>query len=207
MTTHGKFIVFEGIDGTGKTSLQTAVKDYFIQRGKNVLCVRDPGATVIGDKIRQLLLDPQNTAIAPLTEILLYCASRAQLLSEIILPHLQHGGYVISDRFYFSTLAYQGVHNFLPRDDLRNLVISAAGNLAVDFAFLLDAPANVCMQRLKRQHDRMEQRGVDYLENVRQEYLRLFTDLHAEKSCIISAEQTTQTVQTQVLARLDLLNW
>jgi len=199
----GKFIVIEGIDGTGKSTLIQALREHWQSRNFPAVWVRDPGSTPVSTAIRQLLLDPRHTDIAPLTELLLYCASRAQLLQEVILPALDRGEYVFSDRFFYSTLAYQGAHHILPQDELRSLVLGAAQNLTPDFVFLLDAPAAVSMARIQRAHDRMENRGVEYMETVRQLYLQEISALAPARRIILDATRPAEAVREEALSILE----
>ncbi|MBP5232152.1 MAG: dTMP kinase [Planctomycetes bacterium] len=197
----GKFIVVEGIDGTGKSTLVAALREHLA--GAAVTWVRDPGSTPVSAAIRRLLLDPANTAIAPRTELLLYCASRAQLLEEVVLPALRRGENVVSDRFYYSTLAYQGAHGLMPPDELRSLVVGAAGGASPDLVLLLDAPAEVCMARLDRAHDRVESRGVAYMAKVRELYLREVALLPPGRAQVLDATQKPEAIAAQAATAVD----
>ena len=199
----GKLIVVEGIDGTGKSTLIDAVKEKFAAVSRPAVWVRDPGSTPISTAIRQLLLDPRNTAIQPLTELLLYCASRAQLIGEVIRPALTRGETVFSDRFYYSTLAYQGAHGILPADKLRTLIVEAAEMLTPDLVILLDAPAQVCMARIRREHDRMESRGCEYMERVRKLYLQEINALPAGRRLILDATRPAEAGIADALAAVE----
>ena len=104
----GLFITLEGTDGSGKTTQINRLKEYFSERGYRVVCTREPGGTPIGEKIREIIIDKNNSEMANITEALLYAAARAQLVNEVIEPVLKDGGVVISDRFLDSSLVYQG---------------------------------------------------------------------------------------------------
>src|SRR5262249_32796088 len=116
------FITFEGLDGSGKTTQAKLAASYLRMCGHNVLLTREPGGTAIGDQIRTILHSHDNTAMNPSAELLLYNASRAQLVAEVLRPHLQMGGLVLCDRFYDSTLAYQGFGHRLDLHTLRTIV-------------------------------------------------------------------------------------
>lgn len=199
----GKLIVVEGIDGTGKSTLIASLKSHLGAAGVPAAWVRDPGSTPVSAAIRALLLDQANTAIAPRTELLLFCASRAQMLEEVVLPALRRGENVVSDRFYYSTLAYQGAHVLMPQDELRALVVGAAGGITPDFVLLLDAPVEACMARLDRAHDRVESRGQEYMAKVRDIYLREIARLPAGRAQVLDATQKAETVALQAAAAVD----
>jgi dTMP kinase len=125
------FITFEGLDGSGKTTQAKLIAAYLKDAGYDVLLTREPGGTSIGDQIRAVLHNMENTAMHPSAELLLYNASRAQLVAEVLRPHLAAGGLVICDRFYDSTLAYQGYGHQLVLDVLRAIVMFATGGLDI----------------------------------------------------------------------------
>ncbi|GHS90748.1 thymidylate kinase [Planctomycetales bacterium] len=194
------FIVLEGIDGSGKSSILPAAREFYERRGRAVTVARDPGSTALSGRIRELLLTPADTPIAPTAETLLYCAARAQMLAEIILPALARNETVICDRFYWSTLAYQGEAGGGAALDA--LVVAAAGGLRPDLTILLDLPASVAMTRLSGALDRIERRGVDYLERVRRRYLQIIGELPAPQKIILNAAAPREIVHAELLARL-----
>ncbi len=133
------FITFEGIDGSGKSTQAKLLYAYLREAGYDVLLTREPGGTPIGDQIRAVLLDNMaNTTMHPSTELLLFCASRAQLVNEVIQPHLARGGVVLCDRYADSTLAYQGYGHGLNLKTLRQLLTFATGGLKPDVTVYLD---------------------------------------------------------------------
>ncbi len=204
----GTFLVLEGPDGCGKSSMLAEIKEHLRVKNKEAVFVRDPGGTVIGGKIRQLLLDPENVAMCPTTELLLYAASRAQLVNEVIRPALEEGKLVISDRFYLSTLVYQGVessrkHGRLTEDRLREIVRIGVEDTPPDHIFLLDAPAEVGLARVGNEKDRMEQKGLVFFEEVRQRYLGFADGMGEEKVSIIDADRPILEVKQDLLERLD----
>ena len=121
MNTRGKFITIEGTDGSGKSTQIELIKDYLVKTGREFVFVRDPGSTAIGEKIRSLILDTQNTAMSDETEALLYAACRIQLVNEVILPSLESGKNVICDRFVDSSISYQGFARGLGQEKIERI--------------------------------------------------------------------------------------
>lgn len=173
----GLFITFEGIEGCGKTTQIKHLVAYLEKQQQNVLLTREPGGTTISEKIRSLLLDPQNTNMTALTELFLYSASRIQHLQEKIIPHLQQDYIVISDRFYDSTTAYQGAGRVIPSEIVQQINQIAIQNSIPDITFFIDVPVEIGLRRaLKRQNgylDRLEAETKDFHERVRQAYLKI----------------------------------
>ena len=172
----GLFITFEGIDGCGKTTQVTALKNSLEAKGTKVIVIREPGATLIGEKIRSILLDKANYGMSSETEVLLYEAARAQIVNEVIRPALHAGDVVICDRFYDSSVAYQGYARGLPLESIDFLNRFATGGLEPDLTFLLDLPAEAAWERMNGRegaHDRLEIEGLGFMEKVRAGYLEL----------------------------------
>jgi dTMP kinase len=184
----GLFIVFDGSEGSGKTTQVARLRQRLESLGQSVLLVRDPGTTRIGEQIRAILLNPDHDEMAMRCEMLLYMAARAQMMSESILPALAEGKTVISDRFVSSTLAYQLGGDGLTADDIRTVANIAIKNRWPDLTLILDLPVNVSSARVKPKYllpfpqkvqdaavravkDRIEQRPMDYHEQVRKNYL------------------------------------
>lgn len=142
------FITFEGMDGSGKTTQARRTVEFLIDLGFDVLYTREPGGTPIGDQVRTILLDNmENTEMDPRTELLLFCASRAQLVAEKITPHLEGGGIVICDRYIDSTFAYQGYGHGLNLKALKNVVSFATGGLLPDLTIFLDIDPDDAIKR------------------------------------------------------------
>ncbi|MDB5320306.1 MAG: dTMP kinase [Phycisphaerales bacterium] len=167
----GLFIVFDGSEGSGKTTQVARLRQRLESLGQSVLLVRDPGTTRIGEQIRAILLNPDHDEMAMRCEMLLYMAARAQMMSESILPALAEGKTVISDRFVSSTLAYQLSGDGLTADDIRTVANIAIKNRWPDLTLILDMPVESSMARVRRAKDRIEQRPMDYHEQVRRNYL------------------------------------
>mgnify|MGYP005769793939 CR=1 FL=1 len=170
----GLFITFEGIDGAGKTTQIKLLQEYLISKKQPVRLSREPGGTRIGDKIRALILDKSNTDMCPMTELLLYYASRAQHIERVIAPALAQGECVICDRFYDSSYAYQQLGRGIDKKALDALTSMVAENYRPDITFLLDISPEVSAQRLHtrgNELDRLEEENQKFKEKVRQGFL------------------------------------
>jgi dTMP kinase len=169
----GRFIVVEGIDGSGKSTVAARVADELARRGRKVLRTREPGGTPLGEKIRGLLLDAKNSEMVPFTELFLYMASRAQLVDEVIRPSLKKGVDVICDRYYYSTAAYQGAAGRVGIP----IVLSVAEKIAKferpDLVALLDIDPAVARRREGIRDDRIESKGLEYQKKVRAGFLQM----------------------------------
>ncbi len=168
----GTFITFEGIDGSGKTTQAERLFRYLQGKGHRSLFTREPGGADISEKIRKLLLDCNNRGMAPLTELFLYSAARAQHTEEVIRPALERGEVVICSRFADSTLAYQGGGRGITDSLVRELSSVATQGLKPDLTFLVDLDPEESLKRSKRE-DRIEQEELEFYRRVREEYLKL----------------------------------
>jgi len=193
------FISFEGPDGGGKSTQACLLVDHLKGRGLNVLLTREPGGTPIGDQIRRTLMDLGNTGMDPRTEILLFSASRAQIVHQVIRPHLESGGVVVCDRFYDSTLAYQGYGHGLDLDALRTITKFATGGLRPDLTLLLDLPAEAGLERRRSggQWNRLDAYDLAFHQRVRQGYFEL-AKTEPERWVRIDATQPVDEVQAAV---------
>lgn len=199
----GKFLVFDGPDGSGKSTQFRRFADTARAAGLDVLEVREPGGTAIGEQIRTVLLDPQNTDITLRTEMLLYMASRAQLFEQVILPALQRGTLVLADRFTSSTLAYQGTAGGLNEEEILAVGQVATGNRWPDLTVVFDVDTAVAMSRLSPLLDRMEQKGADFHSKVRRGYLeqsRRWPARYRVVDSSVDADAVTRAVQATVRA-------
>lgn len=172
----GKFIVFEGIDGSGKTTQLDLLKDYLAARGYPVLSTREPGGTRVGESIRRLLLDPQYGELVDWTEALLYAAARAQHVAQVIRPALEAGRIVLCDRFLDSSLAYQGYGRGLEVRLLEQINQPALAGVEPGLILLLDFNVEAGMDRINRSGrgaDRIEREKREFHRRVRQGYLAL----------------------------------
>lgn len=167
------FITFEGPDGSGKSTQIRLLAEQLTAAGHNLLVTREPGGTEIGEQIRHVLHDLKNKAMQPRAELLLYSAARAQLVGEKIKPHLATGGIVLSDRFYDSTLAYQGYGHGLDLDALRQITTFATQRLRPDLTLLFDIDAEMGLQRRKHnasEWNRLDDYALAFHERVRAGY-------------------------------------
>jgi dTMP kinase len=205
MTNKGLFISLEGIDGSGKTSLAGHIKEQLTLRGHNVLTVREPGGTLISEKIRSMLLDVKNAGILPQTEALLYAAARSQVVQEIIRPGLERGEMVLADRYLDSTLAYQGYGRGLDLKYLTQLNQLCTGGLLPQLTLLLDVdPAKAAARRKKDIPDRLEKEGLEFQSKVRQGYLEIARQ-QPQRIKIIDAGKPLEQVIAQVEPYLGLI--
>ena len=169
------YVALDGPDGCGKSSQAVALSAFLRARGLVVHHVREPGSTPVGEALRQLLLSPQTGELRPITEALLFSAARAELVANVIAPALQRGEWVVAERCYLSTVVYQGLASRpgLPVDWLFDLTRAVHGACLPDLLCVLDVPSAVShARRAARAHDRIEARGADYHERVRQGYLQ-----------------------------------
>ena len=168
----GLFISFEGIEGTGKTIQSKLLFEYLIEKGFQAVLTEEPGGTRIGRTIRDILLSIDNTEITPVTELLLYNASRMQHVQQIILPALKKGMVVITDRFSDSTVAYQGYGRGIELDLINTIERIVTGGLKPDITLLLDLDVTVGLQRNKgiNKEDRIELEDITFHNRVRDGY-------------------------------------
>lgn len=172
----GIFITFEGNDGSGKTTQIALLADYLRHRGLEVVTLREPGGTGIGEKIRDILLDKDNRGMSPVTEMLLYAASRAQLVSAVIKPELERNRAVICDRFVDSSLAYQGYGRGLGTENVWAVNSLALDGCLPDITFFMDLDADSSMsRRISKggETDRIESEDMDFHRRVYAGYLEL----------------------------------
>jgi dTMP kinase len=167
----GCFVVFDGPDGSGKSTQFRRFADIARASGLEVVEVREPGGTAIGEKIRAILLDPANAEMTTRSEMLLYMASRAQLYEQRIAPAIAAGALVLADRFVSSTLAYQGTAGGIDEEEILAVGKVATGNHWPDLTVVFDVDTDVAMKRLSPLLDRMEQKGMDFHARVRSGYL------------------------------------
>ncbi len=195
----GSFIVFDGGEGCGKSTQAALLQAALEARGRSVLLVRDPGTTRIGEQIRSILLDPDHDEMGMRCEMLLYMAARAQMMKQTIGPALSAGNVVISDRFISSTLSYQLGGDGLTADDIRATGEIAIGKRWPELTIILDMPADRSIGRVKRAKDRIEQRPLEYHQQVRQNYLAQAT-ADPRRYVVIDADRPADAVHPDVLA-------
>jgi dTMP kinase len=169
----GGLIVLEGIEGVGKSTQLQRLCRRLEQRGLVATALREPGGTPAGDEIRRLLLDP-SSELDERTEALLFMASRAQLVADVVRPALSRGEFVLIDRFFLSTYAYQVAGRGLPEEEVRRANALATGGLVPDLTLLLDLPADAALDRAAKRsaHDRIERSGAEFYARVRAAFVR-----------------------------------
>jgi len=194
------FITFEGPDGSGKTTQISLLADFLRRQGYSVITTREPGGTDIGDQIRLCLHDVRNTKMTPSAEILLYSASRAQLVQEVVRPALQEGAIVICDRFADSTIAYQGYGRGLDLEDLAYITRFATGGLQPDLTFLLDLDAEAGISRRTVGGDemnRMDLQNAGFYRRVRQGYRQMVAS-QPHRWIVVDADRPVDDVQATI---------
>jgi dTMP kinase len=204
---HGVFITFEGIDGCGKSTQIEKAAQYLA--GKNIPCLltREPGGTPVAEKIRDLILSPENKEITDSCELLLYLAARAQHVTEKILPALENGTVVLCDRFQEATFAYQGFGRGIPLDRLQQLNEFATGGLAPDKTFIFDISVECAFERLqkmKKKPDRLENGSTEFYRKIREGYLTL-ASAHPQRIALLQGEKPVDEVFNEVKKEIDLL--
>lgn len=195
----GLFVTFEGIDGVGKSTQIAHAKAYLESCGHRVVVMREPGGTKVGERIREVLLDPALDSMSPRAELLLYEAARAQVVDELITPALTAGTTVVCDRFYDSTTAYQGAGRGLDAAKIAELNMLATNNLKPDITFVLDLDPHISLARALKvaEADRLEQEGVRFMEKVRAGFLALAAH-EPERVVVLDASGTPEHIATQV---------
>ena len=199
------FITFEGPEGSGKTTQIKRLTEHLRVRGCDVLTVREPGGTSISEQIRAVLHSLNNREMQPRTEILLYCAARAQLVGQVIRPHLQSGGVVLCDRYADSTLAYQGYGRRLDLQTLRMILDFATGGLAPDLTLYLDIDVEAGLKRKKTGGDewnRMDDLEVEFYRRVRSGYLEM-VEQDPARWVVVDAARSAETIAGEIWERVE----
>ncbi|MGH2830698.1 MAG: dTMP kinase [Actinomycetota bacterium] len=193
----GLFIVFEGVEGSGKSTMIAYLTSFLKEFGKDVVLTREPGGTAIGERIRRLLLDPEAREMDSKAEALLYAAARAQHVAQVVRPALESGKAVISDRYLDSSLAYQGLARGLGDEDVYRLNIWATDELIPDLVVLLDLDPEVGLARAAGAPDRIEQEDIAFHRKVAEAYQQL-AKTYPSRFALIDASQPVETVREQV---------
>ena len=193
----GKFIVLDGPDGCGKTTQTKLLTQWLAQQGVEVVTFRDPGTTAIGEKVRQILLNPEHIAMSTAAEVLLYMAARAQLWTEKIATALKENKCVILDRWLSSTCAYQGWAGGFGIDKVVKIAEACLERPWPDLTIILDVDLKTAAKRLKRDLDRMEQKGDGYHKKVREGFLKLAKS--RDGFVVVDASGDIETVHKEVL--------
>ena len=194
-------ITFEGSEGCGKSTQIARLRARLEAAGCEVIMMREPGGTVVGEKIRDLLQHTKEAAnMTPESELLLFAASRAQLVREKIRPALERGAMVILDRFLDSTTVYQGIARGLPMESVMAINRFAVGHTVPDLTLVLDMDAKLAWERIHatgRELDRMESQPLAFFEKVRQGYLHLAVE-QPDRMVVLNAAQTPEEIEAQI---------
>ncbi|AIO18085.1 Thymidylate kinase [Candidatus Izimaplasma bacterium HR1] len=192
----GKFITFEGPDGSGKSTVIKAVEEFLKSEGYNILTTREPGGIRIAEDIRKVILSKENTMMSGRAEALLYAASRAQHLAEKVQPALSEGKVVLCDRFVDSSLAYQGYGRELGIDEVWNINKFAIGDVLPDLTIFIDIPPHVGLNRVQkstRKLDRLDLETLEFHEKVYQGY-KIIIEKFKDRFVIIDGNNPVETV-------------
>jgi len=192
----GLFITFEGPDGSGKTTQIELLMGYLKEKGREVVTAIEPGGTKLGEKIRHMLLDKENMGMSPRTETLLFQASRAELVQKIISPALKAGHIVICDRFFDSTIVYQGIARGLGKEKIIDMSLWATGGLVPDLTFLLSLDVDRGEERITgslRIRDRIEMEEEKFKQKICEGYLELAREFN-DRIIPVDAGQEIETV-------------
>ncbi len=199
----GLFISFEGIDGVGKSTQADLLEKYLLGQGKTVVRTLEPGGTEVGVEIRKILLHHRGE-LAPRAEAALFAADRAHHVASKIRPALERGEIVITDRYFDSSVAYQGAGRELSMEEVRNLSLWAVGGLLPDLTVLLDLPADVARSRRNKtgtEPDRLESEKIEFFERARQAYLGL-AENEPERFLVVDAATDVEKMQEIIRARV-----
>jgi len=214
--TLGKLITFEGIDGCGKSTQMRLLEQYLLERGVFIVSTREPGGTELGKKIRAALLDGGKGSVEPLAELLLYAADRAQHVRQVVMPALEEGKVVLSDRFYDATTVYQGYARGFDLTLVNQLNELATGGLKPDLTLLFDLDVEIGFKRTRKrgdgaggaaaQPDRLDQEPMEFHERVRSAYLEIAAREPQRFRIIPSAGPVEETFKLMIKEVRSLLN-
>ena len=199
----GIFIAFEGGEGSGKSTQVELLRKYLTEIDETVLVTREPGGTLLGKELREILLNPTTGAISPRAEALLYAADRANHVFAVIQPALGRGDIVITDRYLDSSIAYQGAGRVLQPNEVARISRWATENLTPNLTFILDLPAEVGLSRLDS-IDRLEQEPLAFHERVRREFLNL-ANVDPERYFVVDATQEIGAIAKQIQERVSTI--
>lgn len=200
MKKKGLFITFEGLDGSGKTTQMEILNSYLKSRGFDVVTTIEPGGTKIGRKIRKILLDKENHDISPLAETLLFLSSRAELVSEVIAPALKEGKIVLCDRFFDSTVVYQGIARGLGEKEILEMNLWATGGMVPDITFLLSLKVSKGKKRMSdadKKTDRIELEKDSFKEKIYRGYLDI-AKKNKDRIVIIDGENSIKSISEEI---------
>jgi len=198
--TKGIFIAFEGGEGTGKSTQSQLLEKWLIQEGESVVLTREPGGTTLGKDLRKILLGHETGAISPRAEALLYAADRAHHVYSVIRPALDRGDVVITDRYFDSSIAYQGAGRVLIPGEVARISRWATESLYPTLTIIIDVPAEIGLARLQSR-DRLEAEPTEFHERVRQEFLQIAL-MDPERYFVVDGTQSPDAIHTQIIERV-----
>jgi len=203
----GKFITFEGIEGCGKSSQAKLLKEFLEKSNKHVLLTREPGGPKISEDIRKILLDTENSEMLPETELLLYMASRSQHTGQWIIPELKKNSFVISDRYYDSSLAYQGAARRLKLNIIDTITSFSTFGLKPDVTFLIDLPVETGLGRIEKKNaDRLERESHEFHDEVRKAFLKIAKN-EKERFIILDGKENIETLHEKIVLSIENKGW
>jgi dTMP kinase len=201
----GRFIALDGPDGCGKSSQARLLMDRLQSQGVSTVGFRDPGATVIGEKIREILLSPAHEAMTTPAEVLLYMAARVQLWAEKIQPALSEGQCVVLDRWLSSTCAYQGYAGAFGMEKVIEIAQASLERVWPDLTIILDVDLQTAAQRLQRELDRMERKGDGYHGRVREGFLKLAAG--RPDFAVVDATGSVEATHREIVTIIQKQHW
>ena len=191
------FFSFDGVDGAGKSTQMERFCLWLRQQGHDFITCRDPGSTRLGERLRSILLEKSDTPITRRSEMLLYMASRAQLVEEVIRPALASGKHVVCDRYLLANIVYQGHAGGLDPAEIRRVGEVAVAGLMPDLTFVFDVPLEIALKRMSRELDRMESQGAEFLQRVREGFLAE-AKVYPARAVVIDARGDMELIQLEV---------
>ena len=192
------FITFEGIEGSGKSTQIKKLLNWFKEKGLKAIAVREPGGTEAGERIREIILSKWKEKFPPVAELFLFCASRAFLVENLIKPALSEKTIVVCDRYFDSTIAYQGFGRGIDLDLVKKVSLVSTLGVFPDITFLIDVPPEVSLKRLGNKKDRIESEDIEFHKRVRNGFLEIATQ-EKERFVVIDGTKSPEEIHLEVV--------